>query len=327
MEEEKTNWLQSFVKKHPYWFCWAAFGILMVFRAIDFFVLRLDDTEWLGYTTIHEVIGVILLALILWQLKWTWASIGMINKKWWKHLGIGLLLGGVTLAIALVVEMISVAGQSPQLMFFMGTLSGSPEVVVRTGLWIVLSGLIFNVVVVITEEGFFRGLFRQVLKGANFWKAALFASFLFGLWHTPAAILAGIDGTLDWMSAVSFMFGYTVFGLVVGTTYSILYAMTGSILVSVAHHWIVNMCLLMVHIVVDNTEPGITNRSIITNVLTALAVVGVYFLWYKRTKRPNLDVAAPVEAAPTETVPVEVASGGAGTPELAGEVQAEPANT
>ena len=93
--------------------------------------------------------------------------------------------------------------------------------IAKASLGILISSVILGVLIGLTEEILWRGLFLQVFPG-NFWLGMLYPSLLFGLWHiAPQSVLENrLPG-----GAFSFV-GYAV---VLGLSYALAAGRTGSI--------------------------------------------------------------------------------------------------
>jgi membrane protease YdiL (CAAX protease family) len=93
--------------------------------------------------------------------------------------------------------------------------------VLKASLGILIGSVLLGVLIGITEEILWRGLFLQVFPG-SFWLGMLYPSILFGLWHiAPQSVLENrLPG-----GAFSFV-GYAV---VLGLSYALAAGRTGSI--------------------------------------------------------------------------------------------------
>ncbi|MDR2957096.1 MAG: CPBP family intramembrane metalloprotease [Coriobacteriales bacterium] len=276
------------IKKHPIQFILLFYTSCFIFRFIEYFIIRTDQSI-LGEAFIHKLIGIVLLVVAVWLLKYQWREIGFDRRGVILYLGVGLALGVGVYIIAYAVEMtvLVMAGNSPSLEFFATSYTTEGNRVLDSGMFLVLVCLIGNVINVVMEEGVFRGLFIRVAAERHaFWLACVFSSLLFGFWHIVQPLRNVFDGTQSWPGAM--MMGLMLIGTsaLAGFIYVLLVKLTGSIWASMAVHFVNNTSANLIHVVAQgNTDAMMTMRITVASSLLSVIVIVAYLVFLKKRQR------------------------------------------
>lgn len=100
--------------------------------------------------------------------------------------------------------------QSPEAMPSFLNLSIRASLPVIILLFVLVQWILTSLINLITEELTFRGYILTRLRNLGVWKAVLFSSLLFGLWHIPVAILIIKSG---WLRVILYAVNITLLGI------------------------------------------------------------------------------------------------------------------
>lgn len=281
----------SNIKRHPIVFILLFFITCSVFRAIEYFVIRTDQSI-IGEAFLHKLIGIGLLAAAIRYLGYRWSDIGFRAENALKGIFNGLLFGVAVFAVAYGAELLISysSGNIPSIQFYLTSYTVNGNRAIQGGAILVLICILGNIINVVMEEGIFRGLFvRFAEEKYSFTKACIIASLLFGFWHIAAPVRNVVDGLQSPMGA--FMMGLMLVGTstLAGIQYVMLYKMTGALWVSMAFHFVNNTSVNLLHIVTESGADELQPiRLTITGTISFIVVL-IMFLRHRMRKNnaPN----------------------------------------
>lgn len=282
-------------KSRPALFILLFYLVCFVFRAIEYLIIRTDQSV-IGEAFIHKLLGIVLLALAVWGLKYKWADIGFRAKKAVGGLLTGLLLGFGVFAVAYGVEMLIQlsAGNEPALRFFVTSYAISGNNALQDGFLFVLICIAGNIINVVMEEGVFRGLFLRLMEEKHsFLRACLFSSVLFGVWHIAQPVRNVIDGEQSAMGALMAGLLLVVTSTLLAVQFCMLLKVTGSIWAGMAAHFVNNAGINLLHITtVGGLDELQTVRIAIAQSLSFVIVLVVFIIHVRRKKRQDALMSA-----------------------------------
>ena len=274
-------------KKRPILFIVIFYFVCLLFRIIEYFIIRTDQSI-IGEAFIHKLIGIGLLALAVRYLGCKWRDIGFIADKALKGVCVGLLFGAVVFTVAYCAEMFIhySAGNIPSLQFYMTSYATDGNRAVQGGIGLILICVIGNIINVVMEEGVFRGMFIYIAgQKHSFIKAGIISSLLFGLWHITAPVRNVVDGKQSPMGA--FMMGLMLVGTsaLIGAQFAMLFKMTNAIWIPMAFHFINNTSVNLLHVVTPSGADELqTVRLTITGTLSFLVILVMFIRHYKKQR-------------------------------------------
>ena len=267
-----------------YTVCW-------VLRALEYMVLRTDQTFW-GEAFVHKLAGIIILALALQYFALGWYEIGLLKKSAVKKFSSGLLLGAVSFAVAYGVEFgwLVINGDVPTLQGYVTSYAIDGNFGGETGLIFVVLCVLGNSINVVMEEGVFRGLFIRLSESRYaFGYAALLSSALFGLWHIAAPVRSLLDGKISTAQAVVMTLVLIITTGVTGLKFCLLTRLSGSLWMAMGDHFLNNTIINMLHIVTATGADVLQAMRIsIAQTLSFILVLALYWKTgarYKKTFR------------------------------------------
>lgn len=275
------------IKKNPLHFILLFYFTCFLFRAVEYFFIRTDQSV-IGEAFIHKIVGIALLAAAGRRLHYKWSDIGFCANRAVKSICFGFLFGGVIFFIAYGAEMLIQvsAGNRPTLQFYVTSYTAQGNRSMQGGALFVFICLVGNIINVVMEEGVFRGLFvRLGERKYSFVKTCLLSSFLFGLWHIAQPVRNVLDSLQSPMGAL--MLGLMLVGtsMLGGIQYVLLYKLTGALWFGMAVHFINNSVVNLLHVV---TAAGVdelqTIRLTIAQSLSFIAVFIVFLLLAKKAR-------------------------------------------
>ncbi len=281
----------SNAKQRPILFTLLFFLTCSVFRAIEYFVIRTDQSI-IGEAFIHKLIGILLLAAAVHMLRYHWREIGFDARNVGRNIGLGLLFGGVVYFIAYGVEMLMQvsAGNAPSLHFYVTSYAIQGNRGMQDGLIFIVICLVGNLINVIMEEGIFRGLLvKMVEEKYSFLKACMLSSVLFGFWHIAQPIRNFADGEQSLMGAVMSALLLVVTSTLMGIQLCMLYKLTGSLWAGMVVHFINNAGTNLIHV---STLSGVdelqTIRIAIAQTISFTVVLVIYLYQWHSTKKQRV---------------------------------------
>ena len=141
------------------------YALCFVFRSLEYFILRTDET-FLGEAFVHKLTGIIILFIAAKYYDFKLEKIGFAENKIGYNLLRGLVFGLIVFIPAYSAE-ISVAvvqGKFETLDLYVSAYSVNGTIGNQTGLLFFAICLVGNMINVIMEEGVFRGLFQKILE-------------------------------------------------------------------------------------------------------------------------------------------------------------------
>ncbi len=262
------------------------YGICFVFRGVEYLLLRTDQTI-IGEAFIHKLLGILLLAVAIRLLHYSWEEIGFVANRFFRDTGLGLSLGIGAFGVAYATEylMQSAAGNAPTLQFYVTSYTVLGNQGMNTGMLFILICIIGNLINVVMEEGIFRGLFMRVLKETyTFGKACIFSSLLFGIWHIAQPVRNLLDGQQSPMGAFMACLLLVSTSTLLAIQYSMLCRLTGSLWAGMAAHFVNNAGVNLLHIVTPTGADELQILRIAIAQTLSFVVVLVVFLLRKRRR-------------------------------------------
>lgn len=278
-------------KSHPALFILLFYLICFVFRAIEYLVIRTDQSV-IGEAFIHKLIGIVLLAAAVWGLNYGWADIGFRANQALRGILIGLILGIGVFTVAYGTEMLiqSAAGHAPALRFFVTSYAIQGNKALQDGLMFILICIGGNIINVVMEEGVFRGLFLRLMEEKySFFKACVFSSVLFGIWHIMQPVRNMIDGEQSVMGALMSGLLLVVTSTLLAVQYGMLLKVTGSIWAAMAAHFVNNAVINLLHVQsAGGMDELQTIRIAIAQSLSFIIVLVFFIVHIRRKKRSGM---------------------------------------
>ena len=271
----------KYIKSKPAHLCFAVFTLCLIARFVEYFLIETDKTV-IGENVLHKAVGVILLALALKNLSFTWGDIGFRRKGFVSGVLKGLSLGCVCFLISYGLELAlwALRGTPAHLEIYISSFSLTGSPVKNTGFLFFALCVLFNIVNVWMEEGVFRGLFIKIFcETMPFMKANGIAALLFGVWHIVMPIRSYTNGEMSF-SGMAFMgIGYIILAGVMGIKWGLLYRMTGNLWVGLGDHLLNNtVASNMLHVVSPTGADELQIVRIMGAQLLSFAfVMGMYY--------------------------------------------------
>lgn len=266
------------------------YAICFAFRALEYFVIRTDQTFW-GEAFIHKLIGIgiVIFAVFLFRYKFT--DIGVKTGKAFFDILKGLAFGLAVFTIAYSVEIIILAAQNDLVgvELYVSAYSVNGNFGKRTDFIFFFICVIGNIVNVLMEEGVFRGLFQKMLSDKyGFLIAAIIASALFGVWHIMSPLRSYLDGekSLGGFIGQSLMLVGT--SALVGFKFAMMGKLTGNLYMAMGDHFVNNTIVNMLHVI--NSEEAdhlMTIRITIAQSVSFTAVLIWYLIVYFKNRNKN----------------------------------------
>ena len=276
-------------KSRPVLFVFIVYIICWIFRAIEYFIIRTDQTI-MGEAFIHKLAGIALLAVVLNALGYKWQDIGFRIDKFVRGTGLGILLGGVVFILAYSIEMMiqTQAGNSPTLSFYVTSYAIGGNRDLQGGTMLLLFCLVGNLINVVMEEGVFRGLMCKITEQKHsFWFACIFSSLLFGLWHIAQPLRNVMDGEQSVMGAVMSSILLVGTSALLGVQYCMLRKITGSLWAGMAAHFINNAAINLLHV---TTTSGVDELQIMRiTIAQSVSFVIVLIFYVANTRKKSKD--------------------------------------
>ena len=232
--------------------CMIIFMLCLSVRFVEYFLIETDKTA-IGENVLHKVIGIILLALALKKINFTWRDIGFQRDGFVSGILKGLLLGSICFAVSFGLELgiLALQGNSAHLEIYISSFSLTGSQIKNTDFVFFLLCVLFNIVNVWMEEGVFRGLFIRTLSETKpFMHANYIAALLFGVWHIVMPIRSCINGEMSFAATLLMSIGYIILAGIMGIKWGLLYRITGNLWAGLGDHLFNNtVATNMLHVV------------------------------------------------------------------------------
>ena len=245
-------YMERNIKCKPNKLCMIIFMLCLSVRFVEYFLIETDKTA-IGENVLHKVIGIILLALALKKINFTWRDIGFQRDGFVSGILKGLLLGSICFAVSFGLELgiLALQGNPAHLEIYISSFSLTGSQIKNTDFVFFLLCVLFNIVNVWMEEGVFRGLFIRTLSETKpFMQANYIAAFLFGVWHIVMPIRSCINGEMSFAAMILMGIGYIILAEIMGIKWGILYRITGNLWAGLGDHLFNNIVATnMLHVV------------------------------------------------------------------------------
>ena len=269
------------IKQRPFLFIILFYFICFIFRLIEYFVIRTDQSM-IGEAFIHKLCGIILLAIALRYLEYRWRDIGFGLEKAIRGILIGLGLAIVVFTVAYSAEMMinKSMGLTSSLAFYATGYAIQGNFLLKSGSLFVVICIVGNIINVVMEEGVFRGLFMKLgEKKYSFIIACLFSSLLFGLWHIAQPLRNALDGVQSVGGASMMALMLVVTSALGGIQYVLLAKLTDSLWAGMAAHFINNASANLLHVVTrEGIDSLLTIRITVAQTLSFCIVLILYII-------------------------------------------------
>lgn len=257
--------------------------LCFVFRLLEYFLLRTDETFW-GEAFVHKLTGIAILLISTKYFKFTSTEIGFKDNRIWKNLLSGLFFGLSVFVPAYFVEIVVslIQGKFEMLAFYVSAYSVNGTVGNQTGFLFFAVCIIGNVINVIMEEGVFRGLFQRILERKySFVAAAVISSCLFGLWHIVAPARSFYDGAMSYNGFIANAILLVFSSFLVGFKFAMMTKLTGSLYMAMGHHFINNAIVNMLHVV---SSTGADEFMVMRITIAQSISFVIILVWYVLTQ-------------------------------------------
>jgi membrane protease YdiL (CAAX protease family) len=254
-----------------------------MFRIFEILVIRTDQSV-IGEAFIHKLLGFAALGVALCILRLRWRDIGFVKSKFWRGMLHGGLLGAGVFVVAYGVEILLT--KSATLQFYVTSYDPTGNGVMQDGLPFVGICIIGNVVNVAMEDGVFRGLFMLSGERKHSWfKAMIFSSVLFGIWHGIMPLRNFLDGVQSGGEAVTNAVMLIAVSFVFGAELCMLCKIEGGLWAGMTLHLINNASVNLLHVAGADGVDGLqTMRIAIAQALAFTAILIAFIAKRKRTE-------------------------------------------
>lgn len=260
-----------------------SFILCSIFHYFEVLIIRTDET-FLSDNFINKIVGIIVLAVILKLLHYSWHDIGFRADKL-KYLGYGLLVGLFCFIIAYGAEYFILYFQnlSPSFEWYVSGFSLTGEVIRQTSFVAFLICILFNIINVVMEEGVFRGLFiKLAAEKLSFVKANWFAALLFGLWHLSLPVRSLIDGQITVGKAAFMGMGYVIFAAIMAMKWGLWLRNTKCLWFGLSEHFFNNTIGNLLHV---SSISGYDEMQIIRILIAQMISLAITLIINYRTKQ------------------------------------------
>ncbi len=231
--------------------------------------------DFTGYT-IFSALPLLGLTLAFWLIqRQTRAEIGL-KLGSIRHYGLALAYPAVVLGIAVLIASLA------------GALSPEEASWRDFGIQVLARSTVGSLMVLVTEEGFFRGWLWGAFRGAGLSdaKTLVVTSLAFTAWHV-SAVTSGTDYGLPWAQIPVYLANATLLGLIWGT----LRLISGSVVVASVSHAVWNACAYgLFGFGTKVGELGVANTALFGPEVGALGLLlnGGFFWWLcSQARRPE----------------------------------------
>lgn len=262
--------------------------LCLVFRGLEYFVLRTDQTFW-SEAFIHKIIGIIILCVFAKMHSINLKNIGFVKNDVLCNLLKGLGFGLSVFIAAYIVEILILAVQNKSVMvqIYVSAYSMNGSIGNQTALIFFIICIIGNIINVVMEEGLFRGLFQKILENKySFIVSAAVSSCLFGIWHVMAPIRSYCDGMIGESGLIANMIMLIITSGIIGFKFCLLTKMTGSLYMGMGDHFVNNTMVNILHVISDTGVDELqVVRIAVAQSLSFIIVLIFYMQRYKRKRK------------------------------------------
>ena len=260
------------------------YTICFVFRAVEYFFLRTDQTV-LGEAFIHKLTGIVILFAAARYYGFSNKDIGFSNNKILKDTlkGLGFGLAVFTLAYSVEILILAIQGRFESLSFYVSAYSVDGNVGNQTAFIFFIMCFVGNIINVVMEEGVFRGLFQKILeKKYSLFIAAVIAASLFGLWHIMSPLRSFCDGTMSTGGFAANSIMLIVTSALVGFKFALMTKLTGNLYMAMGDHFVNNTIVNILHV---NSAGGADQMQIVRISIAQSVSFIIVLAWYLMKKR------------------------------------------
>lgn len=262
----------------------AIYILCFIFRIIEYFIIRTDQTLW-GEAIIHKIAGIIILWITIKMLSTDFEYIGFKRKGIFKNFTFGLLFGISVFAAAYGAEILIAVSQGnfQSLQFYVSSYAVDRNIGNQTGILFFLICIVGNIVNVLMEEGVYRGLFQKILQQKyRFIAAAIICSILFGAWHVIGPIRNYYDGLSSMGGMAANIFMLVITSGLVGFKAAMITKLTGSLYMAMGDHFVNNTIVNILHVTsYTGADELMFVRITIAQSLSFLLVL-IFYIWKQK---------------------------------------------
>ena len=255
--------------------------ICFMFRILEYFILRTDQTFW-GEAFIHKLIGIAVLFVVIKLFDFTFKEIGFAKGKIILYILKGLAFGLVIFVLAYSTEILILAlhGNFKTLALYVSAYSVDGNIGHQTALVFFVFCIIGNIINVVMEEGMFRGLFPKLLEHKyTFIISAVIASVLFGIWHIMAPIRDYYDATMSMSGFIANSVMLVITSALVGFKFAMMTKLTGNLYMAMGDHFVNNTIVNILHVIsITGTDELMILRISIAQSVSFIIVLIWYFV-------------------------------------------------
>ncbi|MEA5084605.1 MAG: type II CAAX endopeptidase family protein [Lachnospiraceae bacterium] len=262
--------------------------ICFIFRPIEYMFIRTDKSIF-GEAFLHKLVGIFILLYAMRYFSFNGCEVGFDTKSAVKYVLYGLLLGSTVFIIAYGTEFLILLSKnnSPSLQVYVTSYTISGNQSKQTGLLFFAFCILGNIINVAMEEGVFRGLFIKLMETKyTFFKAVIFSSALFGIWHIMAPIRSLLDGEMSAGGSVAYSIMLILTTGITGAKFCLLTKITGSLWMPMADHFLNNTIINVLHVAtIYGADELLIIRISIAQTVSFLIVIFIYLK--NRTNHPS----------------------------------------
>lgn len=260
--------------------------ICFMFRILEYFILRTDQTFW-SEAFIHKLIGIAVLFVVIKHFDFTFKEIGFAKGKTILCISKGLAFGLVIFVLAYSAEILVLAlhGNFKTLALYVSAYSVDGNIGHQTALVFFAICIVGNIINVVMEEGMFRGLFPKLLEHKyTFIISAVIASVLFGMWHIMAPIRDYYDGTMSMSGFIANSVMLVITSALVGFKFAMITKLTGNLYMAMGDHFVNNTIVNILHVIsiIGTDELMILRISIAQSVSFIIVLIWYFVAHHKK---------------------------------------------
>lgn len=268
----------------------AIYGMCFMFRVLEYFVLRTDQTV-LGEAVVHKLIGIAVLFVCIKLCHFELSDIGFVNSRVIYNLLKGLAFGIGVFFIAYSAEILILVtqGNFKALNLYVSAYSVDGNIGNQTAFIFFVMCIIGNIINVVMEEGMFRGLFQKILeKKYSFVIAVVIASALFGLWHIMSPLRSYCDGTMSTGGFVANSVMLITTSALVGFKFAMMTKLTGNLYMAMGDHFVNNTIVNVLHVISDT---GADQLQVVRISIAQSVSFVIVLVWYLLKKKEVMTIA------------------------------------